>query len=205
MPLVCLHTAEVHRATFDGLRDRISPDTPIQHLVREDWLQRAQGGLDEALSSEVASVVKAAPGPVICTCTTLGEVAEAAGAIRIDRPMMHRAAENFGDILLVYCLRSTEQPSYDLLEQEMKAAGNPHKIAPLFLGQHWPLFEEGHPHAFARSVAMDIRNVVSQRSGIRAVVLAQASMAGAAMLLSDLNTPVLASPVLALKEGLARL
>jgi hypothetical protein len=205
MSLLCLHTAEVHRATFDGLRDRISPGTPIRHVVREDWLQRAQTGLDPLLKAEVTQTINTATGPVICTCTTLGPVAETAGAIRIDRPMMRRAAENFGDILLAYCLQSTEQPSHDLLAQEMKAAGNPYRIAPLFLGQHWPLFEQGHPHAFARAVAMDIRNVVSQRSGIRAVVLAQASMAGAAMLLSDLPTPVLASPVLALKEGLAQL
>jgi hypothetical protein len=205
MSLLCLHTTEVHRATFDGLRDRITPGTPLQHVVREDWLQRAQQGIDLALKSEISDAIQQAPGPVICTCTTLGEVAEDAGAIRIDRPMMRRAAEHFGDILLVYCLRSTEQPSHALLQQEMQTAGNPHGIAPLYLGHHWPLFEDGRPHAFARAVATDIRNAFSQRAGVKAVVLAQASMAGAAMLLSDLPAPVLASPVLALKEGLARL
>lgn len=181
------------------------PDTPLHHLVREDWLQRAQLGVDGTLRREISEVVRSAQGPVICTCTTLGEVAEAAGAIRIDRPMMRRAAENFGDILLVYCLASTEHPSFDLLRQEMDAAGNPHSIVPLFLGQHWPLFEEGRPHAFARALATDIRRALTQRAGVRSVVLAQASMAGAAMLLSDLPAPVFASPVLALKEGLARL
>ncbi|MGH1356307.1 MAG: hypothetical protein ACRBBS_14670 [Thalassovita sp.] len=205
MSLLCLHTADVHRATFDGLRDRITPGTPLQHIVREDWLLRAQQGVDGLLKAEVTQAIHSAAGPVICTCTTLGEVAEDAGAIRIDRPMMRRAAEHFGDIMLAYCLRSTERPSQTLLQQEMDDAGNPYAIAPLFLGHHWPLFEEGHPHAFARSVALDIRNAVSQRAGIKAVVLAQASMAGAAMLLSDLPAPVLASPVLALKEGLAQL
>jgi hypothetical protein len=205
MSLLCLHTADVHRATFDGLRDRITPGTPLQHVVREDWFHRAQNGIAEDLVAEISEAVQAASGPVICTCTTLGEIAEQAGAIRIDRPMMRRAAEHFGDILLAYCVRSTERPSQALLQQEMDEAGNPHKIAPLFMGQHWPLFEEGRPHAFARAVAPEIRNAGSLRAGIRAIVLAQASMAGAAMLLSDLPAPVLASPVLALKEGLARL
>lgn len=205
MHLTCLHTAQVHCATFDGLRDRIAPEAQIDHVVHKDWLERAQGGIDDKLRQEVIQAIEAIQTPVICTCTTLGEIAEAAGAIRIDRPMMRRAAENWGDILLAYCLRSTEGPSTALLQDEMDKAGNPYQIAPLLLDRHWHLFEEGHPHAFARGIANDIRAALSQRSGIRAVVLAQASMAGSAMLLSDLDIPVLASPVLALKEGLARL
>jgi len=205
MYLTCLHTAQVHCATFDGLRDRISPDARIDHIVRSDWLERAKNGIDAALKAEIQQTIRMSETPVICTCTTLGEIAEEAGAIRIDRPMMRRAAETWGDILLVYTLKSTEGPSRALLEQEMEAADNPYQIAPLLLERHWPLFEAGRPHAFARSVATDIRAALTQRAGIRAVVLAQASMAGAAMLLSDLPVPVLASPVLALKEGLSRL
>lgn len=205
MHLTCLHTAQVHCATFDGLRDRITPDTQIKHIVRKDWLDRAQGGIDDHLKAEVTAAIQAVNGPVICTCTTLGEVAEAAGAIRIDRPMMRRAAESWGDILLVYCLKSTEAPSHALLKDEMDKATNPYGIAPLLLDRYWPLFEEGRPHAFSRGIATEIRAALTQRGGIRAVVLAQASMAGAAVLLSDLPVPVLSSPVFALKEGLARL
>ncbi len=205
MHLTCLHTAQVHCATFDSLRDRITPGTRIEHIVRRDWLDRAQNGVDDALRSEIIAEIKAIRSPVICTCTTLGDIAEEAGAIRIDRPMMHRAADNWGDILLVYCLKSTEGPSTRLLRQEMDKEGNPYKIVPLYLGQHWHLFDEGQPHAFSRAIARDIRTAFGQRMGLKAVVLAQASMAGAAVLLSDLPAPVLSSPVMALKEGLARL
>ncbi len=205
MHLTCLHTAQVHCATFNSLRDRITPGTRLEHIVRREWLERAQDGVDDTLRSEITDQIKALRGPVICTCTTLGDIAEAAGAIRIDRPMMHRAAENWGDILLAYCLKSTEGPSTSLLRQEMDNEGNPYNIVPLHLGRHWHLFEEGEPHAFSRAIAKDIRAAYGQRSGIKAVVLAQASMAGAAVLLSDLPAPVLSSPVLALKEGLARL
>ncbi|MGR1581942.1 hypothetical protein ACSSNL_10795 [Thalassobius sp. S69A] len=205
MHLTCLHTAHVHCATFDGLRDRITPGTEIEHIVRKDWLERAQSGIDSDLEAEITAEIEAIETPVICTCTTLGKVAEEAGAIRIDRPMMQRAAETAGDVLLAYALKSTETPSNDLLREEMEKARSPYQIAPLLLDRHWPLFESGRPHAFARGIAMDIRAALTQRSGIRAVVLAQASMAGAAMLLSDLNVPVLASPVLALKAGLSQL
>lgn len=205
MHLTFLHTAQVHCATFDGLRDRLTPDTPLEHIVRKDWLDRARAGIDDQLRGEVIQKIQSIRTPVICTCTTLGEIAEAAGAIRIDRPMMRRAAETWGDVLLVYTLKSTEIPSRTLLQQEMEKAGNSGQIAPLNLERHWHLFESGHPHAFARGIATDIRTALTQRSGIKTVVLAQASMAGAAMLLSDLQIPVLASPVLALKEGLARL
>lgn len=205
MHLTCLHTAHVHCATFDGLRDRIAPGTGIDHIVRKDWLERAQAGIDPALTSEITAEIKAIKTPVICTCTTLGKVAEDAGAIRIDSPMMRRAAETAGDVLLAYALKSTETPSHDLLRAEMDKAHSSFQIVPLLLDRHWPLFEDGHPHAFARGIATDIRAALTQRSGIRTVVLAQASMAGAAMLLSDLNVPVLASPMLAFKEGLSRL
>ncbi|THD76532.1 hypothetical protein E7681_01430 [Thalassobius vesicularis] len=205
MRLTFVHTAQVHCATFDGLRDRITPETQLDHIVRADWLARAQGGIDDTLTQEITQSIQAIETPVICTCTTLGEVAEAAGAIRIDRPMMRRAAETWGDILLVFTLKSTEAPSTALLRDELDRAGNPRQIVPLLLDRHWPLFEDGRPHAFARAIASDVRSAVTQRPGLKAIVLAQASMAGAAVLLSDLPIPVLSSPVLALKEGLARL
>ncbi len=77
--LTLLHTAEAHRATFDALRDRIAPGAALTHVVRADWLVRAQGGVDDALQSEMAKAVAAAQGPVICTCTTLGPAAADAG------------------------------------------------------------------------------------------------------------------------------
>ena len=89
-----LHTSPVHVARFDRIRDRIAPDLLLDHLVREDWLDRARrSGIDDILKGEIAAEI----GPLtLCTCSTLGPIAEELGAHRIDRPMMRAAAQSGG-------------------------------------------------------------------------------------------------------------
>jgi hypothetical protein len=201
--LTLVHTAEVHCATFEALRDRIAPGAKLVQQVREDWLARARaGGISDALAEEISTAVAAAPGRVICSCTTIGAVAEAAGALRIDRPMMAEAARIGGRVLMVYCLDSTRDASLALLEEEIARAGAPAQIAPLFLGAFWPLFEAGETQAFVACIAAAVRDAIAMEPAT-CVVLAQASMAGAAALLADLGVPVLTSPEMALRAGLA--
>ena len=200
--ITLLHTAQVHADTFDALRDRIAPDTRLVHLVRPDFLKRAQGGIDAALAGDIGAEVRAVSGPVLCTCTTIGAVAADAGAIRIDAPMMQAAAQTGGPVLLVYCLDSTAVPSGDLLRAQMDEADNSAAIASLHLGRFWPLFETGEQDAFRAVIAAAVKAHVADHPDITAVVLAQASMAGAAAMLGDLAMPVFASPELALRAAL---
>ena len=203
--LTFFHTAQVHSETFDALRDRIAPGVVLHHNIRASWLARAQGGIDAALAADIRREVSAARQPAICTCTTIGPIAEAAGAVRIDQPMMWAAAETGGPVLMVYCLDSTRQPSRDLLETAMLAAGNDSGVEMLPLTGLWPIFEAGEAGEFAQAIADGVRRHVSENPSIGCVVLAQASMAGAAALLDDMTIPVLSSPELALRAGLARL
>lgn len=185
------HTAEIHARTFDGL----SPDLRLAHVVRPDWLARAQGGIDITLRAEIQEAIRAADGPVLCSCTTIGEVAEAAGAVRIDWPMMLKAACIGGPVLLVYCLESTAVPSEALLRRAF--GKNDLQLSHLSLKQHWPLFESGDMARFAAALAEDIAQAVAT-GDFACVVLAQASMAGAADALGGkCPVPVLASPALA--------
>lgn len=204
--ITLLHTVDSHAATFDALRDRIAPDTRLVHLVRPDFLARAQGGidpaLDPALAQEIADTVVGAPGPVLCTCTTIGVVAGNAGAIRIDAPMMQAAARTGGPVLLVYCLDSTAAPSGELLQSALDAAGVTDPFQTLHLGRFWPLFEAGEQDAFRAVIAAAVTAHVADHPELTAVVLAQASMAGAADMLGDLAMPVFASPELALRAAL---
>lgn len=202
MTLTLLHTADVHRATFDTLRDTIAPDQVLTHVVRPDWLSRAQEGIDDALSDEITSHIANASGTVLCTCTTLGPTAQAAGAIRIDQPMMQAAAQTTGTIVMAYCLNSTLGPSLDLLEETLEAAGTPRKVHPLPLNALWPLFEAGQTQAFAIGIAGQIRQLAPSLPDLGCVVLAQASMASAATLLRDMPFPVLSSPETALRAAM---
>lgn len=203
MTLTLLHTAQMHCATFDALRDRIAPGVKLRHVVRSNWLDRAQNGIDASLAAKIRHEIGHAQGPVICTCTTLGPVAAEAGAIRVDWPMMRHAAISGGDILMAYCLDSTWQPSLSLLDAALAEMDTPAKVHPLKLTQYWPLFEAGETSAFAAVIAGEIRQAVGQLPSRGSVVLAQVSMAGAAPLLADLGLPVLSSPELALRAGLA--
>ena len=204
MNLTLLHTAKAHCATFDALRDRIAPGSMLDHIIRPDWLARAQNGIDDALAAEITQAVADAPGAVLCTCTTLGATATQAGAIRIDQPMMQTAAATGGSIVMAYCLDSTLGPSLDLLDAELAAVGTPAQVYPLPLRALWPLFEAGETRAFAIGIAGEIRQAIPQLDKVGCVVLAQASMAPAADLLSEIDIPVLTSPELALRAALAQ-
>lgn len=205
MTLTLLHTADVHCGTFDELAARIAPDVTLVHHVHVDWLVRAKDGIDSDLKEEIADLLRTADGPVICTCTSLGEIAGAFGAIRIDQPMMSQAAAIGGPILLAFSVESTRKPSTGLLAEEIKQAGQMPNIHPLFLGVYWPLFLAGDNDAFHRAIADAVRKELHTRVGITSVVLAQASMAGAAMHLGDVKIPVLTAPELAFRAALKRL
>ncbi len=200
MSLTLLHTSPAHRAQFDALRDRLAPGLDMVQDVREAWLAEAQDGVSSALEQEITQSISAVGGAVLCTCTTIGPIAERAGALRIDRPMMAEAARIGGPVLMAYCLDSTRAPSLALLEEEV--AGRDVEVQTLPLTGLWPLFEAGRLEEFASEIAAAIRDA-KPKAGC--VVLAQASMAEAAALLGDLGVPVLASPELAFRAALARI
>ncbi|WP_323782389.1 hypothetical protein [Leisingera sp.] len=192
--LTLLHTADAHARTFRAL----APEADLNQQVRSDWLARARNGIGADLRAEIAAAISAADGPVLCSCTTLGPVAEEAGAIRIDWPMMQEAARIGGPVLMAYCLNSTAAPSEALLRRAF-GGRDPH-LTPLSLAQHWPLFETGAGTAFSAAIAESIARAMMDDDAFGCVVLAQASMAGAAAeLRAQTKVPVLASPEIAMR------
>ncbi|NVK16959.1 MAG: hypothetical protein HWE35_22535 [Rhodobacteraceae bacterium] len=199
--LTLLHTAEAHVETFRALALLLAPGADLDQQVHADWLERAQSGIDAALNAEIAETIEAADGPVLCTCTTLGPAAEKAGATRIDWPMMQEAARTGGPVLMAYCLESTAGPSEALLRRAF-GPSDP-ALTCLDLGQHWPLFEAADSAGFAAAIAEDVAEALAAMD-FACVVLAQASMAGAAELLRKrTRVPVLASPEIAVRALLA--
>ncbi len=201
MTLTLLHTAESHCAKFASILEQIDPEARMTQLVREDLLARATQGISPELTADISGTVQALDGPVICTCSTIGSVAEQAGAIRVDWPMMQRAAEIGGPVLMIYCLESTREPSLTLLHRAFTENGEAAEVTLLPLTQHWALFENGETERFAEALARDVRGACQQVQP-RCVVLAQASMSDAAALLCDLGIPILSSPELALRSVL---
>lgn len=214
-PLIgLLHTAQIHVDTFDRLLSQHAARIELEHTVRPDWLERARSeGLSQGLHAEVAGHLEAASAHaavVVCTCSTLGPIADdvaatGASVFRIDRPMMEAAARRSGTCLVAVCLESTIDPTTRLLEAAYRDAGREpnYEITPCFGA--WSHFEAGDLDAFAASIADSIRPRLSAPGhGVGAVVLAQASMARAQPLLADAGVPILSSPELAATEALNR-
>lgn len=194
--LTLIHTAEVHVASFASL----APNANLSQIVRSDWLSRAQDGIDDSLRNEIISTIASLEGPVLCSCTTIGEVAETAGATRIDWPMMQQAAQTGGPVLMAYCLDSTRSPSSALLRRAFSEIGEPPDFTLLNLTDLWHLFETGDMTAFAEAITAAVLAALATHPKTSAVVLAQASMKEAGPNMAPLlEIPVLTSPEIALQ------
>lgn len=212
--LAFLHTSPIHVETFDRLVKQMDPAVEVQHFVAEELLADAQrlGADDPALIRRVQqSMADAAAGGaalVVCTCSTIGGAAERTppaagfGVARIDRAMADRAARQGPRILLVAALESTVRPTEELLQESAEALGTEVVVEPLLVEGAWSHFLHDDRGAYMETVAGAVRGAASRAD---VVVLAQASMAGAAELLQALPIEVLSSPRLGVEDALERL
>ena len=204
-----LHTSPVHVATFDALLDELSPGMPRRHRVEEGWLEAARDhGMTPELSATITDAMRelADGGVGVCTCSTIGGVAEAAGSdnaptIRIDRALMQAALSHGARPLVAMCLESTKAPTLDLLHDVACVQGCEAAPVVVMCQSAWRHFEAGDMDAYARSIADTIK--ADLRDGNPdCIVLAQGSMAIAEPLLGDTGLPVLSSPRLGVVRAL---
>lgn len=205
--LALLHTSPVHGPVFDALRDRDHPGLELRHLVRPELLERARREGADAVVAEVAGAVgEAAAGAraVLCTCSTIGGAAEAAGAragvpvLRVDRPMA-AAAARYGRVVVVAAVASTLAPTADLIRDEARAAGSgAPRVRTVLVEGAWERFEAGDRDGYLDAVARAVTAL--NEADADAVVLAQASMADAAARATT-PLPVLSSPALGLRAA----
>nr|BFD81386.1 aspartate/glutamate racemase family protein [Streptomyces sp. Xyl84] len=204
--LALLHTSPVHVPVFDALREQDHPRLRLRHFVDEDLLCRARRDGPRTVADDVAAVLERAvaegAGAVLCTCSTIGAVAEAAGAgralpvLRVDRPMAAQAVAAGPRVAVVAAVESTLAPTAALLLQEAERAGRRLQVRPLLVPGAWARFEAGDTDGYVRAVAEAADSVTGDEAD--AVVLAQASMAPARNLTTT-SVPVLSSP----RPGLA--
>ncbi|MER7491983.1 arylsulfatase [Streptomyces pharetrae CZA14] len=204
--LALLHTSPVHVPVFDALRDADRPGLRLRHLVREDLLERARRDGPEAVAGEVRAVLVRAAGDgaraVLCTCSTLGGVAEAAASVagvpvlRVDRPMAAAAVAAGPRVVVLAALESTLGPTAALIEEEARRAGRAVAVRTVLVDGAWSCFEAGDTAGYARQVVAAADALTPADAD--AIVLAQASMAPAQRLTTT-TVPVLSSP----RPGLA--
>ena len=201
MRISFLHTAQVHVDTFDAIFRETAPDAVLTHNVMPELLSRAQADGLDAVRGETTTTLQEmlSDDAVMCTCTTLGPIADAIDddhLLRIDRPVMEFACAQGSQILVAICLEATRGSTSDLLAECADQMGV--AIAPevLLIDTAWPYFENGDLGQFADGIASAIRDTVAVRD-YDCVILAQASMHVAEPLLQDITVPVVSSPKMA--------
>jgi hypothetical protein len=206
-----LHTAASNVATFDKLVRELAPDIPVEHILDESLLQEARtaGQITPELAGRIGERLLSASDEsavVLCTCSTIGGAAEklrhpSAGPVqRVDRAMAVRAVATGSKIVVVAALASTLAPTRDLVLDVAGQAGKPVEISEVLCEGAWSKFEAGDQAGYWQAVAGCLRQHADAGD---VIVLAQASMAGAADLCADLSTPILSSPRLGVEAAIA--
>ncbi len=206
MRLSFLHTGDVHVATFEALASELGFEGVVEHRVEQHLLDRARAeGLDSVRADTLAVLDElAAADAVLCTCSTIGpladEMAARAGAIiRIDRPALTAACRHGGRPAIAICLESTRGPTLALLAECAAAEGADVVPSVIMCADAWPFFEAGDMGAFAASIAATVRREAGDAD---CVVLAQASMRAAEAALEGLDVPVITTPRLAVEQAI---
>lgn len=206
-----LHTSREHVATFRALVAELLPDAQVLEVVDEIVLDQARrlGERDVrvigAIADRLAELVDA--DVVVCTCSTLGGVAEQVGraagehVVRVDRAMVQRAVELAASsdgrrVAVVATFASTLRPTSDLFDEIMLSTGASVAVETTVIDGAWEHFEHGDTEGYLDVIAAALPAIASTTD---VVVLAQASMAAARGRV-DVATPILSSPRLAIES-----
>lgn len=207
-----LHTARVHVETFSRLARALDDAIPVRHEVQESLLAGAlaAGTITDGVRSATAAAVRglAHDGArvIVCTCSTLGGVAEAVPVpgcvvMRIDRPMAEQAVASGRRIVVMAALQSTFHPTVALLRQIASDAKRSIDVVEALCERAWRLFETGDHPGYVGEIARTIETTALPGD---LVLLAQASMAPAAELVRHIGIPVLSSPRSGVEAAVSR-
>jgi hypothetical protein len=197
--LAFLHTSPVHVATFNRLIQDLDPTIEVRHVVNESLLRETQpdgeispelaGKINDIILGELANNARV----VLCTCSTIGPVAEQINpkVVRVDRPMAEQAVTAGKRIVVLAALTTTLAPTRQLILDAAGKADQTVEIIEIFCETAWPKFEQGDRTGYLRDIAKYIDQAADKGD---VIVLAQASMAGAAQYCEQTTVPVLSSP-----------
>lgn len=207
MRIACLHTAESNIAVFEAAAAELGLAAgALHHTVRPDLLARAEadGGLTADLREEtVALLLSLAQGhaAVVLTCSTLGPsvdgLAERAGVpvLRVDAVLARQAVASGGRVVALCAVETTLGPTGRLFAAAAAKTGAPVEVR--LVAGAWDLFKAGDRDGYLAKIAGAAEAAYAE--GAATVALAQASMAGAAVRITQGPKP-LTSPAAGLAD-----
>lgn len=210
MPRIsCLHSADSNIQIFEAARRQLRlDDVVLRHRVRADLLaaaEKAGNAVDPVLQRAAAElgILAGSADAVLLTCSTLGPAAALAQAttrvpvLRVDQALADEAVKTGGTVIVLCAAGATISPTRTLFERSAVLTGAEVEIR--LVPGAWDRFRAGDQDAYLSMVAEAAD--LAAREGQATIVLAQASMAGAAGLCRDVAP--LTSPAVGLAAAVA--
>ena len=200
--LALLHTTPVLIDAFDRLIEEADLEFPVRHIVEEGFLTEAREkgisqDLDGRIQGRIGAAIEEGASVVLCTCSTIGASAESANdkadgvIVRVDRPMAEKAVEIGSRIIVAAALESTLAPTRKLILEVASMRQKCVELIEVLCNNAWSRLEVGDNEGYFREIARTLKERASEGD---VIVLAQASMAGAANLCPEISIPILSSP-----------
>ena len=204
-----IHTSATLVPVFAQLCKAKLPQVETFNIV-DDSLVRAigvRGGLKADIARRVAGYIASADiggaDYILVTCSSIGPAVEAAvpfsrvPVLRVDQPMADRAVQTGRKIGVIATLRTTLEPTADLVRRRAAAAGRPVEIVSHLCEGAFEALMGGDPGKHDAMVAAALKVLAGQ---VDVILLAQASMARVVDTLpeADRRIPILASPPIAI-------
>ena len=210
--LALIHTSPTLTPVFSALCAATMPEVRLFHMVDESLIQDTvrEGRLRRKtiwrLLGMIDSAEAAGADAVMVTCSSIG-AGVALGqklfdmpVIRVDEAMAERAVRMGRRIGVMATLKTTLEPTLELLEEKAREAGRTIELVPALCEGAFEAVLRGDTVTHDRILSHALR---SDLSGVDVVVLAQASMARVVKAMGEgaLPMPVLSSPELAVQQA----
>jgi Asp/Glu/hydantoin racemase len=205
-----LHTSATLVPIFEQLCRAKLPGVSVFNLVDDSLIKdviahdRLRPQTARRVAQHVAAAEDAGADYILVTCSSIGAAVETAAklasvpVLRVDQPMADRAVASGPRIGVIATLRTTLEPTADLIQRRAVAAGKKVELTARLCEGAFDALLGGDPARHDALVAAALRELVAQ---VDVIALAQASMARVVDTLdaADRRVPILASPPLAIE------
>jgi Asp/Glu/hydantoin racemase len=205
-----IHTSATLVPIFAQLCKEYLPGTETFNIADDSLVKgiMSAGSLTAQISRRVASYLESAElagaDYILVTCSSIGPAVEAGAkltgvpVLRVDQPMADLAVATGRKIGVIATLRTTLEPTADLIQRRATLAGKPIEVTARLAEGAFDALMAGEAARHDALVAEALKELSQE---VEVVVLAQASMARvvATLAAADQRVPILASPGIAIK------
>ena len=203
-----VHTSATLVPVFAQLCKEKLPGVNVFNIADDSLVKGiiTAGSLTPTIARRVAAYLESAElagaDYIMVTCSSIGPAVEAAAkligvpVLRVDQPMADKAATTGKRIGVIATLRTTLEPTADLISRRAALAGKQIELTSRLCEGAFEALMSGQPAVHDAKVAASLKELSQQ---VDVIVLAQASMARVVDTLApeDKRVPILASPAIA--------